>query len=655
MALLDSDTSSKTIQNSTDTTSLTGDNERSSTERDKTANDSASIVSSSSQKRENDQESDKTSLKDNGKRPLFQRIVEFLQVDPESIEPTNENPEEPIRTFKELRKSLLSTYLYNGELRPIEAKRRTWTWKEYTFFWISEAFNINTWQISATGLQLGLNWWQTWICVWTGYTFVALFLILSSKIGNNYHISFPISSRISFGIYFSVWIVINRIIMACIWTSTLAYIGSECVQLMLKAIFGTDLNTRIKDKIPDPYLTNFEFMCFMIFWVACLPFLWLSTDSLRYVFVVKSIIAPFAAFGLLTWTLCKSKGRLALGSLSDTKLITSKSVLAWSVIEAIMSSIGNFATLILNAPDFTRFSKTYRSAVYSQFFALPFCMAIISLISIICVSATYAKYGANYWSPLNILDRYLENFTSGNRAGVFIFSLIYAFVHLGSSLSGNSTPAGIDMTALFPKFINIRRGSYICALLSLACCPWNLLASSKAFNTALTAYSFFLCSISGVIAADYFIVRKGHINVLHCYTNKLDSYYMYNKYGTNWRAVAAYFIGLVPNIPGFLGSVGVSVPSSATKVYRLNYFIGYAVGGLSYCILVHLFPINGVPEDTRLTDLKWLEHWIEVEQFDCQRELFEMCGTGGPNGFEINTKDWDKKVLNYNDSGKREK
>lgn len=619
------------MQNGTGTPSLTTGNERSTTDQDDTVKFSTNIDSSSSEKREENQESVTTSLKDNEKRPLFQRIVEFLQVDPKSIEPTNENPEEPIRTFKELRKSLLSTYLYNGELRPIEAKRRTWTWKEYIFFWISEAFNINTWQVSATGLQLGLNWWQTWICVWTGYTFVAFFLILSSKVGNNYHISFPISSRISFGVYFSIWIVINRIIMACIWTSTLAYIGSECVQLMLKAIFGKDLNTRIKDTIADPYLTNFEFMCFMIFWVACLPFLWLSTDSLRYVFVTRSIITPFAAFGLLIWTLCKSKGRLALGSLSDTKLITSKSVLAWSVIQAIMSSIGNFSTLILNAPDFTRFSKTYRSPVYSQFFALPISIAIISLIGIICVSATYAEYGANYWSPINILDRYLENYTSGNRAGVFLFSLIYAFGHLGSNLSGNSTPAGIDMAALFPKFINIRRGSYICALLSLAARPWDLLASSAAFSTALTAYSFFLCSISGVIAADYFIVRKGHITVLHCYTNKPDSYYMYNKYGTNWRAVTAYVIGLVPNIPGFVGSMGISVPSSATKVYYLNYFIGYAVGALSYCILVHFFPIKGVPENTRMTDIKWLEHWIEVEEFEFERELFEMCGVGGPS------------------------
>lgn len=118
-------------------------------------------------------------------------------------------------------------------------------------------------------------------------------------------------------------------------------------------------------------------------------------------------------------------------------------------------------------------------------------------------------------------------------------------------MSGNSIPAGTDLTALLPKFINIRRGSYICALISLAICPWDLLSSSSKFTTALAAYAVFLSAIAGVISADYFIVRKGYVNIFHCYTDKPGSYYMYNKYGTNWRAVVAYIFGIAPNFAGF--------------------------------------------------------------------------------------------------------
>lgn len=588
---------------------------------------SSKSVASIIEKKETDSENDTAVIQDGEKASWFQRIIEFLEVKQVSTDPAAHKVEKPIKTFKDLRKSLLTTYLYNTDLRPVEAKRRTWTWKQYIFFWISGSFNVNTWQISATGLQLGLTWWQTWICIWAGYTFVAFFLILGSKVGNNYHISFPISSRVSFGIYFSIWIVINRVVMACVWNSTLAYIGSQCVQLMLKAIFGTDLNTRIKDTIKSPNLTNFEFLCFMVFWVVCLPFLWFPPDKLRHIFAFKSAITPFAAFGFLIWTLCKSKGHLALGSLNDNGGAISKTVLAWSVIRSIMSALDNFSTLILNAPDFTRFGKTYKSSIYSQLVALPVCFAVISLIGILSVSAAYTLYGVNYWSPLDILNRYLDNYTSGNRAGVFLISFIFAFDQLGANLSGNSIPAGTDMTALLPKFINIRRGSYICALISLAICPWDLLSSSSKFTTALAAYAVFLSAIAGVISADYFIVRKGYVNIFHCYTNKPDSYYMYNKYGTNWRAVVAYLIGIAPNFAGFLGSVGISVPIGAMRVYYLNYFVGYLVAALSYCILVYFYPISGVPGNAKLTDCKWLEEWVEVEEFESEREVFEEYGS----------------------------
>ncbi|CCE64786.1 hypothetical protein TPHA_0I02850 [Tetrapisispora phaffii CBS 4417] len=520
---------------------------------------------------------------------------------------------------------IVETYLYNDDLRPVEAERRVWTWRQYIYFWISGSFNVNTWQISATGLQLGLNWWQTWICIWVGYFFVAIFLVAGSRVGNMYHISFPIASRISYGPYFAIWVVLNRVVMACVWFSTLAWLGGECVQLMLRTIFGNDLPQRLGDHIQDPNLNNYQFMCFMLFWIVGLPFLWFPPHKLRHVFAVKAVLAPIAAFAFLIWTLIKADGKLAFGNLTGGSAL-SKSATAWAVIRSIMSALDNFSTLILNAADFSRFAKSPKSSTYSQFIALPLCYAIISLIGILTTSAAYNMYGINYWSPLDVLDRYLDNFNKGNRAGVFLISFVFAFDQLSSNLAGNAIPAGTDMTALFPKFINIRRGSYICAALALCICPWDLMASSSKFTTALSAYAVFLSAIAGVQFADYFIVRKGYINVYHCYTNRMDSFYMYNKYGTNWRAVVAYIAGIVPNFTGFIGSLEISVPEGAMKVYYLNYFIGYFVSALVYIILVYYFPIKGVPNNAKITDRVWYESWIEVENFTETRASYEKFG-----------------------------
>ncbi|CCF56363.1 hypothetical protein KAFR_0B00640 [Kazachstania africana CBS 2517] len=547
----------------------------------------------------------------NGWRYWLHRLNELLEIKQEG----------------EASRGLVESFLYNKDLEPVDHARRTWTWKNYIFFWITGSFNVNTWEVSATGLQLGLSWWQTWICIWVGYSFVAVFLVLGSRIGNIYHLSFPISVRIPFGTYFSIWIVLNRLVMAVVWMSTLSWLGSECVQLMLMAIFGTDLDVRIKNTIHNPNLNNFQFMCYMLFWIIYLPFLWFPPHKLRYVFAVKSAITPFAAFGFLIWTLCKAHGHLSLGTLNTNSdgsaIVMSSSATAWAVIRSIMSAMNNFSTLILNAPDFSRFAKTPKSSFYSQLIALPICYGVISLVGILSASAAYSMYGVNYWNPLDILSKYLDHWNSGNRAGVFFISFAFAFDQLGANLSSNAIPAGTDMTALLPKYINIRRGAYICACLTLCICPWELMASSSKFTTALSAYAVFLSAIAGVVFADYFIVRKGYINLLHCYTNKPGSYYMYNKYGTNWRAVIAYIFGIVPNFTGFIGAVGPSVPVGAMKVYYLSYFIGYLISAITYLILVHFFPIDGVPDNAKLTDRVWCESWTEVEDFKAEREAFE--------------------------------
>ena len=569
---------------------------------------------------------------------LWQRFVRAVK--PESGSPYDEPPKntrERIVRFLEVTQhkrgsnkraeGIMESFLFNDDLAPVEAGRRIWDWKQYVFFWISGSFNVNTWQISATGMQLGLNWWQTWICIWIGYIAVAFFVVISSRIGNFYHIAFPISSRISFGIYFSLWIVLNRVVMGCVWYSVQTYIGSQTVQLMLKAVFGTNLEQRIPNTMNTQNITTFGFMSFMIFWAAQLPVLWFPPQTLRYLFTLKSIITPFAAFGFLIWTLKKSHGKLAMGSLN--KEHPHGSVLAWNFIISIMSALDNFSTLILNAPDFSRFARTRRSSIYSQMIILPLMYAIISIIGILVTSAAYTMYGENYWSPLDVLGRFLDHKTAGNRAGVFLISLCFGIAQLGTNIASNSISVGTDMTALLPKFINIRRGSFLCAAISLAICPWNLMASSSKFTTALAAYAVFLSSISGVVCADYYVVRKGYISLQNCYTNAPNSLYMYgSRYGTNWRAVVAYIIGIVPNFPGFLGSLDVKgVPIGAMHVYHLNYFVGFGVSFLIYSILAYYFPVRGMPEGVGFFDFShWFEKWTEVENFAAQRKKFEIDG-----------------------------
>jgi cytosine/uracil/thiamine/allantoin permease len=109
------------------------------------------------------------------------------------------------------------------------------------------------------------------------------------------------------------------------------------------------------------------------------------------------------------------------------------------------------------------------------------------------------------------------------------------------------------------------------------------------------SYQIFLSSIIGVIIGDYFFVRKGKYDVNAMFSREKHAPYYYTK-GWNWRAYAAYVIGIIPVFPGFLSSVGLKgVPIGAQRLYVFALPIGIIVSMLTYWGLSVWKPPMGTP------------------------------------------------------------
>lgn len=413
----------------------------------------------------------------------------------------------------------------------------------------------------------------------------------------------------------SQWVSSTRIhhgrrwltVVACIWYGVVSYIGGNCVYVMIRSIWPSWDRT----KMPGPFNTTAtstpDYVSFIIFWGCSLPALWFPVHRLRHLFTFKAYIVPLAAISFLIWALVRAKG---VGPIIRQPNKIHGSDLAWEIIKGIMSSIANFATLIVNDPDFARFAKKPRDALWPQLFAIPLSFAFTSLIGILVSSSSSVIFGETIWNPLNLLDRFLDGASSGQRFGVFVIALAFSFAQLATNLAANSVSAGTDMSAMLPRYINIRRGSYICAIVGIAICPYNFLADSNKFTTSLSAYSVFLSSIAGVMVADYYFVRKGFVNVRDLYNDRKSGPYYFTR-GFHWRAYAAYGCGILVNIVGFAGAVGAKVPVGATYVFNLNYFAGFGVSGLMYWALCKISPIPAMSN-------VWMEVAEETEDVQIQ-------------------------------------
>lgn len=352
----------------------------------------------------------------------------------------------------------------------------------------------------------------------------------------------------------------------------------------------------IKNGIPNSGTNTVAFVSFFLFWLGSLPAIWFPVHKIRHLFTAKAYFVPTAGVAFFIWAIVRAKG---IGPIVHQPGRAKGSELGWLMVRGTMSSIANFATLIVNDPDFARFARKPSDAFLPQLLTIPLGFAVTSFIGIIVSSSSVVIFGDAIWNPLDLLESFLEEGGSAQRFGVFIIAAAFTLAQLGTNIAANSVSAGTDMTALAPRFINIRRGGYICALVGLVMCPWHLLSTTNSFTTYLSAYSVFLSSIAGVMVCDYYWVRKGYLEVKQLYSAKhTDPYYF--TLGFHVKGYLAYIAGILINVVGFAGAIGRDVPIGAKRIYDLNYFAGFIVAAVVYWVLCKIWPIPATSD-------KWLE------------------------------------------------
>jgi NCS1 family nucleobase:cation symporter-1 len=312
------------------------------------------------------------------------------------------------------------------------------------------------------------------------------------------------------------------------------------------------LENHIPNTIPaSTGMTSAQFLSYFIFCVVTLPFLWIRPHKIQKFFYFASSVTLVFFLVLLIWALA-TMGSDGFGdTISDsTPLPTTggPNSVTWLLISGIMSTVGGIAAGILNQNDYARLARKPGAAIWGQTFAFPLYSIGASVIGILVTAATQKRMGEAIWNPPTLFAAMLaKDPTSGTRAAVFFAGLALSISQMGSNLPGNALSGGIDLASVFPKYINIRRGAYLMALLSPIVNPWRLVNTATVFLTVLSGYSVFLAPMTGLMVAHYNLVAKGKINVDHLYVGHGESIYWYSA-GVNWRAFAAVSYALTRSL-----------------------------------------------------------------------------------------------------------
>ncbi len=475
------------------------------------------------------------------------------------------------RDFVELDADVSHSPLWNKDLAPTPLSRRTWSTYNIAALWIGMSVVITTYTLASGLMSQGMNWWQALMTILLGNTIVLVPMVLNAHAGTKYGVSFPVLCRASFGVKGANIPAMLRAIVACGWFGIQTWIGGLALDALLTAAVPA------WGSIPSRTA-----IAFLAFWLLQVAIIIKGTEGIKH---LESWSAPLLLLGglaLLGWAISKGGG---LGSvLTRSSALQSGQTPFWTLFPAALTAnVGYWATLSLNIPDFTRYAKSQRSQATGQALGLPTTMTLFAFIGVAVTSATIVVFGKAIWDPIELIARI------GSPAIIIFGALIVLAAQITTNMAANVVSPANDFSNLSPRRISYVTGGLITAVIGIAMMPWKLYSDAAAYIfTWLIGYSSLMGALGGILIADYWVVRKQKLNLRDLF--ELKGQYTYSN-GTNWRAVAALVLSILPVVPGFIRAAmtpggRVPDPNFLDTLYTYAWFVTFILSFVLYLLFM---------------------------------------------------------------------
>jgi len=459
--------------------------------------------------------------------------------------------------------------LYNEDLAPVPQSRRSWGIYNYASLWVAMSVCIPTYMLASGLIAGGMSWWQAIATILLGNRIVLVPMLLNAHAGAKYGIPFPVFVRASFGVRGANIPAVLRALVACGWFGIQTWIGGQAIYTMLKILWPG-----------AAAISGGIWICFFAFWALNIAVIWRGIETIKF---LEGIGAPFMlGLGLLLlWWITGKAGGLGPVLATPSRFHTSAEFMRF-FIPSLTAMVGFWATVALNIPDFTRYAKSQKAQAVGQALGLPLAMTLYSFIGVAVTSASAVIFGAPIWDPVQLLARFNYPLV----ASIALVALLVAT--LNTNVAANVVSPSNDFSNLNPRLISFRTGGLITGVVGVLMMPWKLLSDFSAYIFGwLIGYSGLLGPIAGVMIADYFLIRRAHLQVDDLY--RRDGIYEYDS-GVNWRAVGALAAGVAVALLGL-------VAPPLRPLYDYAWFVGFGVSGAIYVMLMQRAPaLTAQPE-----------------------------------------------------------
>ena len=433
-------------------------------------------------------------------------------------------------------------------LSPVTPSEKSWGWFAIFNVWANDIQSLFGYSLVASlFISYGVSGWTAFAALIAAGLLVMFLVNLSGAAGERYGIPYPVFARASMGTQGAKLPAVLRATVAVFWYGVQVYFASTAFALLIRSLTGITGGTEFLG------LTGVDWVSFLLVWVFHILIFW---RGMNWVETFLNIAGPFVylvMIGLVVVLWQRSDGQL----LSQAQTIFANPEGTWRTefagfIAIVGTMVAYFAAVLINFSDFSRYCRDKRAMTLGNLTGLPFNMILFSALALLTTAGAAVVYGEALINPTEIVER------TDSVILAVIAAITFFAATVGINLVANFIPAVNGIANMAPGRIGFRTAGLITSAIALVVGGlWTSFISEVGIGGFVNTLGATLAPLYGILVADYYLIRRQHLNTADLYDLQGGSYHYRN--GWNDKAIFAFAVAAVFSVAAvwvpFLGSL----------------------------------------------------------------------------------------------------
>lgn len=459
-------------------------------------------------------------------------------------------------------------YGYSDDVLPKRPIDRDWGVMNYITLWMGAVHNIMSYMTVAGFFALGLNVPQVLTAVMISAVIVSILYVLNGYASSKYGLPFSMLLRDSFGVKgATIPTLVRGLIAGLVFFGTTTVVGAEALNIIFERLFPGFL------ELGGPF--NFfglnlpTMISYVILWTVTVVLFMSGREVLDKFGNLSSPIVYVFIIGAAVWAINMAGGIGPVMEYTPDAVMNSPIVF----IAAVSALVSNWAGPIVNIGDFTQQAKRPKDAAIGLPLGMIISYILFALTTVALIAGTEIAFG----EPIFNIAFAIDKMESTLAVVILILALnvgATAFV-----VFANLLPAGLQLTALFPKIFSVKTGGIFTAIVGTLILPWKLVADSSALFLFYGFIGSLFGPILGIMLSSFYIHRKKKINLDHIYVKEGEN----GEYSNGYHTLAITVLAISFALP-MSGAFFPNVPLLA-NLNDFAFFSGLIISFILYTLL----------------------------------------------------------------------